>query len=176
MSTDWNLIELGDLGVLRFRGVDAVRFLQGQVSNDVERLSAERSQLAGYHNPQGRAIALLRLVQLAPDDVLAILPRELIGTVAARLVKFVLRAKVKIADESAGWRVAGLVAPHSEGGRGAAGADTAAEIEARATSGAAAQFQQASAVAATAGELSSAAAQLEEAESVVPLPTACALI
>jgi tRNA-modifying protein YgfZ len=177
MSTDWNLIELGDLGVLRFRGVDAVRFLQGQVSNDVERLSAERSLLAGYHNPQGRAIALLRLVQLAPDDVLAILPRELIGTVAARLVKFVLRAKVKIADESAGWRVAGLVAPHSEGERAAAaGADTAAEIEARATSWATAQFQQASAVAATAGELSSAAAQLEEAESVVPLPTASALM
>jgi folate-binding protein YgfZ len=208
MSTDWNLIELGDLGVLRFRGVDAVRFLQGQVSNDVERLSAERSLLAGYHNPQGRAIALLRLVQLAPDDdraatersarkspagtsegtpsggdeipsgdVLAILPRELIATVAARLVKFVLRAKVKIADESAGWRVAGLVAPHSEGGRAAAaGADTAAEIEARATSWATAQFQQASAVAATAGELSSAAAQLEEAESVVPLPTASALM
>ena len=145
MSTDWNLIELGDLGVLRFRGADAVRFLQGQVSNDVERLSAERSQLAGYHNPQGRAIALLRLVQLAPDDVLAILPRELIGTVAARLVKFVLRAKVKIADESAGWRVAGLVAPHSEGERAAAaGADTAAEIEARAISWATAQFQQAS--------------------------------
>ena len=177
MSTDWNLIELGDLGVLRFRGVDAVRFLQGQVSNDVERLSAERSLLAGYHNPQGRAIALLRLVQLAPDDVLAILPRELIGTVAARLVKFVFRAKVKIADESAGWRVAGLVAPHSEGERAAAaGADTAAEIEARATSWATAQFQQASAVAATAGELSSAAAQLEEAESVVPLPTASALM
>jgi tRNA-modifying protein YgfZ len=177
MSTDWNLIELGDLGVLRFRGVDAVRFLQGQVSNDVERLSAERSQLAGYHNPQGRAIALLRLVQLAPDDVLAILPRELIGTVAARLVKFVLRAKVKIADESAGWRVAGLVAPHAGAMRvGAVGADTAAEIEARATNWAAAQFQQASAVAVTVGELSSAAAQLEEAESVVPLPTASALM
>ena len=220
MSTDWNLIELGDLGVLRFRGADAVKFLQGQVSNDVERLSAERSQLAGYHNPQGRAIALLRLVQLAPDDVLAILPRELIGTVAARLVKFVLRAKVKIADESAEWRVAGLVAPHPGGARvGAAGAasvgrvgassatgvsasgasgagaarspgaagtgsgasdklsaDTAAEFEARATSWAAAQFQQASAVAAAAGELSSAAAQLEEAESVVPLPTASALM
>jgi tRNA-modifying protein YgfZ len=177
MSTDWNLIELGDLGVLRLRGVDAVRFLQGQVSNDVERLSAERSQLAGYHNPQGRAIALLRLVQLAPDDVLAILPRELIGTVAARLVKFILRAKVKIADESAGWRVAGLVAPHAGATRvGAVGADTAAEIEARATSWAAAQFQQASAVAVTAGELSSAAAQLEEAASVVPLPTASALM
>jgi len=221
MSKDWNLIELGDLGVLRFRGADAVRFLQGQVSNDVARLAAERSQLAGYHNPQGRAIALLRLVQLAPDDVLAILPRELIGTVAGRLVKFVLRAKVKIGEETAGWRVVGLVAPRVEGaaagasgsgggassagaasigassgsgsnagasrspgaagpvGSGAGGGDdpdTAAAFEARATSWAAAQFQQASAVAATAGELSSAAAQLEEAESVVPLPTASALM
>jgi folate-binding protein YgfZ len=197
MSTDWNFIELGDLGVLRFRGPDAVRFLQGQVSNDVERLTAERSQLAGYHNPQGRAIALLRLVQLAPDDLLAILPRELLAPVAARLMKFVLRAKVKIADESAAWRVAGLVAPHSGGARVAAGAsasgstgaigsasgiggelnpETAAAFEARATSWAAAQFQQASAVAATAGELSSAAAQLEEAESIVPLPAASALM
>jgi hypothetical protein len=180
MSTDWILIELGDLGVLRFRGADAVKFLQGQVSNDVERLSAERSQLAGYHNPQGRVIALLRLVQLAPDDLLAILPRELIGAVTARLVKFVLRAKVKIADETAAWRVAGLVAPHSGGTRvgvtGPADAGTTSEFEARATNWAAGQFRQASAVAAAAGELSSAAAQLEEAESVVPLPTASALM
>src|SRR5580698_3495889 len=118
MSTDWNLMELADLGVLRFRGADAVKFLQGQVSNDVERLTAERSQLAGYHNPQGRVIALLRLVQLAPDDALAILPRELVATVASRLMKFVLRAKVKIADDSTAWKVAGLVAPHA-GGAGA---------------------------------------------------------
>ena len=221
MSTDWNLIELGDLGVLRFRGADAVRFLQGQVSNDVERLTTERSQLAGYHNPQGRAIALLRLVQLAPDDLLAILPRDLIAPVTARLMKFVLRAKVKIADESAGWQVAGLVAPHPGNGRVVAGAsvlgetssatasgspgatgapsgvgasgstaatgpasgisgelnpEASAAFEARATSWAAAQFQQASAAAATAGELSSAAAQLEEVESIVPLPTASALM
>src|SRR5580693_2520195 len=109
MSTDWNLIELADLGVLRFRGADAVKFLQGQVSNDVERLTAERSQLAGYHNPQGRVIALLRLVQLAPDDLLAILPRELIAAVVQRLGKFVLRAKVKLADDSAAWTVTGLM-------------------------------------------------------------------
>jgi folate-binding protein YgfZ len=197
MSTNWNLISLDDLGVLRFRGADAVRFLQGQVSNDVERLSGERSQLAGYHNPQGRAIALLRLVQLAPDDVVAVLPRELIATVAGRLGKFVLRAKVKIADDSAEWRVEGLVAPRGADGTGAdrraasearveeptgsvaadkENADTAAAFEARAKSWAAAQFEQARAVAATAGELSSAAAQLEEAESVVPLPLASALM
>jgi tRNA-modifying protein YgfZ len=201
MGTDWNLIELTDLGVLRLRGVEAVKFLQGQVSNDVEKLSPEQSQLAGYHNPQGRVIALLRLVQLAPDDVLALLPRELASPVATRLAKFVLRTKVKITDESAGWKVAGLVAPfvgtagpNGDVGSGAMSASTAAgsaaagdgksgagaaneaEFEKRAASWAASQFVQASVAASAAGERSSAAAQLEEADSVVELPTASALM
>ena len=248
MSKEWNLIGLDDLGVLRFRGAEAQKFLQGQVSNDVDKLSAERSQLAGYHNPQGRVIALVRLVQQGPEDVLAVLPRELAATVASRLTKFVLRAKVKITDESDSWRVMGLVAPHlppphwtagSAEGHGDAGSavghegitshqaatgtagregvtqsattrepaagaaggpmepragaagmagpavgnghgsatptDVSGEFEARSKSWAAAQFESARAVVAASGELS-AAAQLEEAESVVELPTASAMM
>src|SRR5262249_39730277 len=101
-------------GVLRARGPDVVSFLQGQLSNDLALLSAECSQLAGYHNPQGRVIALLRLLQFAPDDLLALLPRELITPVAARLSRFVLRAKVKLAEEPRGWRVSGLMAGDSD--------------------------------------------------------------
>jgi hypothetical protein len=103
-------VALVSLGVLRARGADAVSFLQGQLSNDLRLLGAERSLLAGYHSPQGRTIALLRLVELAPGDLIAILPRELVGTVAARMSKFILRAKVKLSDESADWSIAGLVA------------------------------------------------------------------
>ena len=109
MSTEWNSLALDSLGVLRAGGADVASFLQGQLSNDVALLGPERSLLAGYHNPQGRVIALLRLVQLAPDDLLAILPRELIGVVVQRLGKFVLRAKVKLADDSAAWTVTGLL-------------------------------------------------------------------
>jgi folate-binding protein YgfZ len=109
MHTTLEVIELDYLGMVRLRGADAVKFLQGQLSNDVARLDAEHSLLAGYHNPQGRTIALLRLVQWGADDVLAVLPRELSAVVATRLAKFVLRAKVKVVDESVGWRVAGLV-------------------------------------------------------------------
>jgi len=109
MSTEWNSLSLDSLGVLRARGADVVSFLQGQLSNDVALLGPERSLLAGYHNPQGRVIALLRLVQLAPDDLLAILPRELIAVVVQRLGKSVLRAKVKLADDSAAWTVTGLM-------------------------------------------------------------------
>src|SRR5690606_5756813 len=94
---------LVDTGAVRVQGADAVKFLQGQVSNDVTRLTADRSVLAGLHNAQGRAIAVLRLVLAGPDDILALVPRELAAAVAARLGKFVLRSKVKISDASAEW-------------------------------------------------------------------------
>ena len=108
---EWQWIELADLGALRVSGPDAVRFLQGQLSNDLTLLGPERSLRAGYHSPDGRTIALLRVVQLAPQDLLAITPRELAGTVAARLAKFILRAKVIVTDESASWKLRGLISP-----------------------------------------------------------------
>lgn len=107
---EWQWHDLAGLGTLRVNGADAVRFLQGQLSSDVTKLSAERSLLAGFHNPQGRTIALLRLVQVQPGDVLAILPRELVAPVAERLRKYILRAQVSLTDESASWTLRGLIA------------------------------------------------------------------
>jgi folate-binding protein YgfZ len=104
---------LSDLGAVRVQGPDAVRFLQGQVSNDVSLLTAENSMLAGLHNPQGRVIALLQLFWIGADDVLAVLPRELATAVAARLTKYVLRAKVKVSDASDEWSAFGLRATGS---------------------------------------------------------------
>jgi folate-binding protein YgfZ len=111
MQKGWRVVaELG-LGILRARGADAISFLQGQLSNDTTRLESGRLQLSGYHTPQGRAIALLRLTPLAPDDVLAILPRELVPLVVARLKRYVLRAKVQITDESPQWQIRGYQGP-----------------------------------------------------------------
>ena len=111
MQKGWRVVaELG-LGILRVRGADAGSFLQGQLSNDVTRLESGRLQLSGYHTPQGRAIALLRLTPLAPDDMLAVLPRELVPLVATRLKRYVLRAKVQISDESAQWLIRGYQGP-----------------------------------------------------------------
>jgi len=111
MTSEWNSVALETLGVLRVGGADRVKFLQGQLSSDVTLLSAARAQLAGFHNPQGRVIALLLLIESTPDEMLAILPRELIGPVVGRLTKYVLRAKVQLIDQSAHWRVTGLTAP-----------------------------------------------------------------
>ena len=112
LKSELNRTSLTDLGVLRIHGPDAVRFLQGQVSNDVTRLAAGQAVLAGYHTPQGRTIALLRLAARTENELLAILPRELVTSVSQRLAKYVLRSKVTVADASAEWHVSALAPAH----------------------------------------------------------------
>jgi tRNA-modifying protein YgfZ len=116
MYTQWNLLPLEHLGALRARGRDVVPFLQGQLSADVAPLGAGQSLLAGYHNPQGRVLALLNLIELEPGDVLLVLPRELAQTMLKRLSGFILRSKVELTDATSTFRFHGLV----EVGAGAA--------------------------------------------------------
>jgi tRNA-modifying protein YgfZ len=103
--------KLDHLAVLRVRGPDGRKFLQGQLSNDVELLDRSPALLAGLHNPQGRTIALLRLFEVAPGDLLAVLPAELLQPVQQRLARFVLRAKVQVESAVAEWRVYGVMGP-----------------------------------------------------------------
>jgi folate-binding protein YgfZ len=96
---------LPHLGLLRFSGPDAASFLQGQISNDTRRLETG-SLVAAYPSPQGRVLALLRLLPHS-SGVMAILPREIVIPTLERLRKFVLRAKVRIEDVSDQFSVAG---------------------------------------------------------------------
>jgi len=83
------------LGVLRIGGADAVTFLQGQFTNDVRLLADGRTQVAACCTNQGRVIALARFRQ-TDEAIYALLPADLLGTVASHLRKFVLRSKVEI--------------------------------------------------------------------------------
>jgi tRNA-modifying protein YgfZ len=93
------------LGVLRVGGADAARFLQGQLTNDVQLLGDGRTELAGYCTPQGRVIAVLRLRKV-DDMIYALLPADLLERVCTLLRRFVLRSKVDLqiaADLQVGW-------------------------------------------------------------------------
>src|SRR3989440_8716354 len=93
---------LSRYGLLSVTGGDARAFLHAQLTNDIEHLTPDRWALAGWCSAKGRLLASF-LVIAAPQGFLLQLARDLAEPVAKRLGMFVLRAKVKIADESNGW-------------------------------------------------------------------------
>jgi folate-binding protein YgfZ len=97
---------LAHLGILRFSGVDALSFLQGQISNDTQRLAGNETLFAAYSTAQGRVLALIYLLPHS-SGVAAILPREILQPTLERMRKFVLRAKVRIEDAGESLVVAG---------------------------------------------------------------------
>ena len=98
---------LSELGVLRVAGPDSRRFLQGQLSNDLERLDLEPGLRAGLHSPQGRVIAILQLFP-SGEDVLVVTAAELVAPVVAHLRRYLLRAKARVEDAGATYRVLGI--------------------------------------------------------------------
>jgi folate-binding protein YgfZ len=100
--------KLAELSVLRVSGTDALPFLQGQLSNDIERVTRERASLSSLNTAQGRVLAILRLARRA-EGLIAILPAGLLTPVIDRLRRYVLRSKVTLSDESARLEVAGVL-------------------------------------------------------------------
>ena len=95
---------LEDRGVLSVSGEDATTFLQGLLTNDVERLAPSEARYAALLTPQGKILFDMIVVRMAGGKE----PSYLIdctGAQAADLTKrlgfYKLRAKVAIADKSA---------------------------------------------------------------------------
>lgn len=88
-------ILLPGFGVLRVAGADAARFLQGQVTNDVELLADGRTQVAACCTSQGRVIALARLRQ-TDEAIYLLVAADVIDRLAGHLRRYVLRSKVEI--------------------------------------------------------------------------------
>jgi tRNA-modifying protein YgfZ len=101
---------LSRYGLLAVTGADARDFLHAQLTNDVAHLPADRAAFAGWCTAKGRLLATL-LVIPAPDGFLLQLAKDIAPAVAKRLSMFVLRSKVKIADESDAWAQYGVWQP-----------------------------------------------------------------
>src|SRR3954451_9543150 len=94
-------------GLLSVTGTDARAFLHAQLTNDIENLPANQVALAGWCSAKGRLLASFLVIPSAEGFLLQ-LARDLAAPVAKRLSMFVLRSKVKIADESESWEQFGV--------------------------------------------------------------------
>ena len=108
-------IALADRGVLALRGADVRAFLQGLISNDVERIRADQAAYAALLTPQGKFLFDFFIAQ---HGEALLLETELarLADLQRRLMMYRLRSKVEIEDASAGFVVAALI------GEGVAGA------------------------------------------------------
>jgi tRNA-modifying protein YgfZ len=95
---------LADRGVVSVSGADAAGFLQGLLTNDVEKLAPGEARYAALLTPQGK-ILFDMIVARAPDAGGPVFLIDCGAAQAADLAKrlgfYKLRAKVAIADESA---------------------------------------------------------------------------
>jgi len=100
---------LADRGVVSVSGADAVGFLQGLLTNDVERLGPCEARYAALLTPQGKILfdMIVARARDAGGPVFLIdCGAAQAADLARRLGFYKLRAKVVIADESAGRAVA----------------------------------------------------------------------
>jgi folate-binding protein YgfZ len=98
---------LNRYGLLAVTGADARAFLHAQLTNDIQSLSADKSVFAGWCTAKGRLLATMRVIP-SPEGFLLQLARDIAPAVAKRLSMFILRSKVKIADETANLAQSGV--------------------------------------------------------------------
>ncbi|MEM6817936.1 MAG: hypothetical protein AAF578_04040 [Pseudomonadota bacterium] len=84
------------LALVRCSGKDRLSFLQGQLTQDVEALDAEHIALpAACCDPKGRVIATMTLVW-QPEEIVMIMHHEVAEALVEHLLKYRLRADVKL--------------------------------------------------------------------------------
>ena len=93
-------VALAHWGVIRASGVDAVSFLQGQLTQDVTKLGADKAALSGYCSPKGRLLASFVICRPTAAEVLLMCHRSVLAATLKRLQMFVMRAKCTLVDAS----------------------------------------------------------------------------
>lgn len=92
---------LSHWGVIRAVGADAAKFLNGQLTQDVQSLGHSEARLAGYCSPKGRLLASFVIWRPSDDEVLMACHASVLPATLQRLSMFVLRAQCKLRDASA---------------------------------------------------------------------------
>ena len=95
-------------GVLAVRGSDASKFLQGQLTCNLNYLSDTQASLGARCTQKGRMQSSFRIL-LEGDGVLLAMASELLEPQLADLKKYAVFSKSKLTDESAAWVRFGLV-------------------------------------------------------------------
>ncbi len=91
------MIPLTSYGILALQGQDAEKFLQGQLTADVNTLSIGEGKLAAHCQPQGRVLSLFVLFRTSASYYLA-MPKSIIPLALTALKKYAVFYKVTFSE------------------------------------------------------------------------------
>jgi tRNA-modifying protein YgfZ len=94
-------------GILAVRGPDANKFLQGQVTCNLNYLSDSHSSLGARCTPKGRMQSSFRILSVS-DGYLLAMSSDLLEAQLTDLKKYAVFSKSKLTDESQNWLRIGL--------------------------------------------------------------------
>jgi len=83
---------------LRLHGPDAEKFLQGQVTCDLNQLAPNRSLLGANCTPKGNVISSFRLLRLGEHNLLLRLNRAIAAPALANLRKYIVFSKAQLEE------------------------------------------------------------------------------
>ncbi|QRV24991.1 YgfZ/GcvT domain-containing protein [Marinomonas foliarum] len=91
------IAKLPDIGALRVSGPDAKKFLQGQITCDINTLSAYSGLYGAICNIKGRIITNFYLVQ-SNEDILMLMAKDLVEKTLLHLKKYAVFFKTELTD------------------------------------------------------------------------------
>ncbi len=112
-STTW-LMPLTNQALIALEGPDSEKFLQGQLSCNVDHLSPQLSLLGANCTPKGMVIGAFRLLQQAPGSILLRLPQETADAALANLKKYAVFSKTELSRADEQWQGLGLIGDNAE--------------------------------------------------------------
>ncbi|MBX3709267.1 MAG: folate-binding protein YgfZ [Gammaproteobacteria bacterium] len=90
---------LSDLGVIKLLGTEVKQFLQGQLTCDVESITASHSCMGAHCNPQGRVISFFYLFMFR-ESYYMLMQRSMIPIAITALKKYSIFYNIELIDAS----------------------------------------------------------------------------
>ncbi|WP_075321869.1 CAF17-like 4Fe-4S cluster assembly/insertion protein YgfZ [Histophilus somni] len=102
------LINLKQYGLIYVEGVDAEKFLQGQLTCDVTKLAIGQSTLTAHCDPKGKVNSLFRLIRHAEQQFYLLIRQDLLNHGLAQLKKYAVFSQVTFSEKN--WTIVGMLA------------------------------------------------------------------
>jgi len=101
--------------VLKASGADIRDYLQGQITQDMGRLTSAKGIHACVLTPQGKAVSELYMLEGNSDEIMMLAPKNYAIAAVARLRQFALGCRIRIGVVE-GWSVLGIAGANAADG------------------------------------------------------------